>query len=137
MKKHYYAPFNKPVADGSHLQKTWDYLGHMGVGDDLELYQREAVDHIRAWQGRVLIYGSVWGQDMQGLIHSVKCPILLVCARDDVLWEHYQNARRARPDAATLECSGANFSPDRDAETIGTSWLGFVDGTAPKYNRIE
>ena len=127
MKKQYHAPFNKPVADGSHLQKTWDYLRKMGVGTDLELYQREAVDHIRAWRGRNLIYGAVWEQDMLGYFQSVKCPILLICAKDDVLWEHYENARKVRPDAATRECSGANFSLDLDAETVGTACLQFIN----------
>ncbi|CAK7240830.1 MAG: hypothetical protein STHCBS139747_002278 [Sporothrix thermara] len=55
--------FNKPVPDGSHLQKTWDYLEQTGVGDDIDMIQREAIDHIRAWQGRLQIYGAVWGQD--------------------------------------------------------------------------
>lgn len=130
MKKQYHAPFNKPVADGSHLQKTWDYLRKMGVGADLELYQREAVDHIRAWKGRNLIYGAVWAQDMLGYIQSVKCPILLVCAKDDALWEHYENARKVRPDAATLECSGANFSLDLDAETVGMACLNFANASS-------
>ncbi|KAM0816011.1 hypothetical protein AB5N19_01812 [Seiridium cardinale] len=65
MKEKYFAPFNKPVPDGSHLQKTWDYLRGMGVGDDLELFQREAIDHIRAWKGRNQIYGAIWDQDKE------------------------------------------------------------------------
>jgi hypothetical protein len=54
------------VPDGSHLLKTWDYLRAMGVGEDLELFQREAIDHIRAWKGRNQIYGAIWDQDKEG-----------------------------------------------------------------------
>lgn len=48
MRNVFLIPFNEPVPDGSHLQKTWDYLGNMGIGGDLQLRQHEAIDHIRA-----------------------------------------------------------------------------------------
>ncbi|KAI0473053.1 Alpha/Beta hydrolase protein [Xylariaceae sp. FL0804] len=83
MKEQFFAPFNAPVADGSHLQKTWDYLAGMGVGDDLALHQREALDHIRAWRGRNQIYGAIWAQDKEAYFRQVRCPVVALCARDD------------------------------------------------------
>jgi pimeloyl-ACP methyl ester carboxylesterase len=125
MREIYLVPFNAPVADGSHLQKTWDYLGKMGVGDDLELQQREAINHIRAWRGRMLIYGAVWNQDAEVLFMQVKCPILVLCAKDDVLWEHMDNVKKLRADALTGVISGANFSPELDAMGIVREWDAF------------
>jgi pimeloyl-ACP methyl ester carboxylesterase len=125
MREIYLIPFNAPVADGSHLQKTWDYLGKMGVGDDLELQQREAIHHIRAWRGRMLIYSAVWNQDAEALFMQVRCPILVLCAKDDVLWEHMDNVKKLRADARTGVISGANFSPELDMMGIVREWDAF------------
>lgn len=81
-------PFNKPVLDGSHLIKTWAYLEGAGIGPDLDLKQQEAINHIRAWDGRIKIYTCVFKQDMWGMFSRVTCPILTACAKDDVLWPY-------------------------------------------------
>lgn len=122
MREIFLVPFNEPVADGTHLQKTWDYLGKMGVGEDLELRQREAIDHIRAWKGRMLIYGAVWNQDAESLFMQIRCPILVLCARDDVLWEHMNNVPKLRKDVQTGVIGGANFSTELDAMGIVRQW---------------
>ncbi len=127
MRRNYYDAFNKPVPDGSHLQKTWDYLQHMGVGDDINLFQREAIDHIRAWRGRQLIYGSIWNQDMETYAKAAKCPALLVCSRDDVLFDHFAGAQEAIPTAESLILDdGANFSLDWCADAIVQKWSTFI-----------
>lgn len=125
MRKIFLIPFNQPVEDGQHLQKTWDYLGNMGIGDNLELRQREAIDHIRAWKGRMLIYGAVWDQDAETLFMRVKCPILVLCARDDVLYEHMDNVKKLRADAQTGIVGGANFSTELDVVGIVREWDAF------------
>jgi hypothetical protein len=43
-------PFNKPVADGSHLLKTWDQLMTNG-GWDLKVLNGQTLDTLRAWKG--------------------------------------------------------------------------------------
>jgi pimeloyl-ACP methyl ester carboxylesterase len=118
MRDIYLVAFNQPTSDGTHLQK-------MGIGDDLRLRQREALDHIRAWKGRMLIYGAVWNQDAETLFLQVSCPILVLCAKDDVLWEHMENVKRLRADAKTGVVSGANFSPELDVEGIVREWDAF------------
>jgi pimeloyl-ACP methyl ester carboxylesterase len=85
MKEIFFKPFNEPVLDCAHLLKIWDYLSKIGIGGDLGLWQREAIDHIRAWKGRNLIYGAVWAQDAERIYMDVKCPIMLMCAADDVI----------------------------------------------------
>lgn len=65
MRQIYLAPFNKRVADGSHLLKKWEYVR---AGDekisrhDLQLLRRETLDHIKAWRGGTQIY-RVWDYD--------------------------------------------------------------------------
>lgn len=125
MREIYLVAFNQPTPDGTHLQKTWDYLGKMGIGDDLELRQREALDHIRAWKGRMLIYSAVWNQDAERLFLEVKCPILVLCAKDDVLWEHMENVKKLRANARTGVVGGANFSPELDVLGIVREWDAF------------
>ncbi|KAK5123605.1 hypothetical protein LTR85_002643 [Meristemomyces frigidus] len=128
MKALFLTTFNEPVPDGSHLLKTWEYLDNMGIGDDLALRQREVIDHVRAWRGRNLIYGAVWDQDSEGLFKQVQCPVLVLCARDDVLWSHADNVKRVKPDAKfSSEIKGANFSLDLDVEGIVGEWDAFQD----------
>ena len=125
MKDRFFAPFNAPAADGSHLLKTWEYLRKMGcpTGDDLGLIQREFLDHARAWRGRNQIYAAVWDQDGTDLYMRVKCPLLVMCARDDVLWEFFHHVKDLRSDVRAEEVGGANFSLDIDARRVA----GFIE----------
>jgi pimeloyl-ACP methyl ester carboxylesterase len=127
MKKIYFEPFNEPQRDGSHLLKTWNYLGHMGIGEDLSLWQREAVDHIRAWKGRNLIYGAVWAQESEELYMQISCPVLLMCAKDDVLWKYLEHVKVLRPEVESVEITGGNFEPDRDVDGIQEKWSIFLE----------
>ncbi|RDW61303.1 hypothetical protein BP5796_11195 [Coleophoma crateriformis] len=109
MKSHYFAPFNKPVMDGSHLLKTWNYLQQGEVAEDLELMQSELLDHARAWLGRMQIYGAVWNSDRQKNFMQIKCPMLALCARDDVLWQYFHYVNELRPEVRAEEVGGGNF----------------------------
>ena len=126
MKEKFFAPFNEPEPSASHLQKTWDYLGRMGVGEDLDLWQREVIDHVRAWKGRTQIYGAVWAQDAEALYQQVRCPILLMCARDDVLWSFFEDVQTLRPGIPAVEIEGGNFELDRDVQGIVRAWSPFL-----------
>jgi pimeloyl-ACP methyl ester carboxylesterase len=127
MKEVYFKPFNEPVEDGSHLMKTWEYLGNMGIGGDIGLWQREVVDHVRAWRGRNLIYGAVWAQDAERFYMDVRCGILLMCARDDVLWKFFEGVKGMRPEVRAVEVEGGNFELDRDVEGIERGWSEFLE----------
>ncbi len=123
MSKTFLEPFNKPVASGEHLVKTWDYLAWEGLSrdKDLDLMQREAIDHIRAWKGRNQIYSCVWAYERMAAIDSIpaSCRVAGLCARDDVLWPFFGNfsSMTTRPVVAT-EIKGGNFGPDLDADGI-------------------
>jgi len=95
-------PFNKPVDDGSHLMKTWKYLegsgadsgGRYGFGvKDLEFKHCEFLNHARAWDGRCKIYTCVFKVDLMSLFVQVKCPVLSMCSKDDVLWDLQHHVR--------------------------------------------
>ncbi|KAH8653658.1 Alpha/Beta hydrolase protein [Xylariales sp. PMI_506] len=130
MKKSYFEPFNKPVADGSHLQKTWDYVARLGVGDEIEVHQQAALDHIRAWLGRSQIYGALWEQDKERYMREAPCPVLAMCARDDVLWPYFEKIAALRPDIPLLEIKGAVYSPERDVEGIVKNMTPFLEKLA-------
>ncbi|OAL53723.1 alpha/beta-hydrolase [Pyrenochaeta sp. DS3sAY3a] len=110
MKAKLLRPFNEPVASGEHLMATWQYLGRHGLTShgvraeppsscskaDLALWQREALDHIRAWKGRMQIYAAVFEQDSEILLKKVdeNLKVMVCCAKDDVLWPYFGNAKR-------------------------------------------
>jgi hypothetical protein len=122
-------PFNKPSHDGSHWLKTWEYLqSHGGIpGKDLETLQIETLDHARAWLGRTQIYNCVWDHDGPKLFMEVKCPILALCAEDDVLWPFYGAVKELRPDVTTGVVSGANFGPSRGTEAMARFLTPFLE----------
>jgi pimeloyl-ACP methyl ester carboxylesterase len=125
MRQYYLAPFNQPVADGSHLLKTWDYVSaddKQIPKEEIELLQRETLDHIRAWKGRSQIYNCVWSYDGIADFRKVSCPVLALCAKDDVLWEYFHYVKVLKPDVQTEEIVGSNFGLDRGADSI-TSFL--------------
>ncbi|KAH8675281.1 Alpha/Beta hydrolase protein [Xylariales sp. PMI_506] len=122
-------PFNRPTADGAHLLKTWDYLvEHGGIPrDDLDVLQPELLDHARAWRGRVQIYRCVFAQDGRALFPQVRCPVLALCARDDVLWPAFGEVKKLRPDVQAEEVTGANFGPSRGTDSMAAFLTPFLD----------
>ncbi|TLS29598.1 hypothetical protein PpBr36_00665 [Pyricularia pennisetigena] len=136
MKERLIDPLNQPTPDGSHLVKTWDYLREMGVlgppplppspsAKDLELHHRETLDHIRAWKGHRLVSTAVWELDQEALFRQVDCPVLALCATDDVLWPFFDNVRAAKGVEAHI-IGGGNFSTDRDTDGVIRAWSGFL-----------
>jgi pimeloyl-ACP methyl ester carboxylesterase len=81
-------PFNKPVADGSHLLKTWDILLTNGEWDP-EVLHGQTLDALRAWKGRLQIYTNVFSQPALEVLGQVKCPVLGICAPDDSLFPKF------------------------------------------------
>ncbi|KAI1844673.1 hypothetical protein JX265_007064 [Neoarthrinium moseri] len=127
MKARYFAPFNKPVADGSHLQKTWDYVAKLGADGDLEVHHQAALDHIRAWKGRNQMYGAIWDQDKEKCFQAIKCPVIALCAKDDVVWPYFQQIRRIRDDIPMIEIKGAAYSPELDVHGIVENLTPFLE----------
>ena len=120
-REHFSTPFS-PDTDGNYLTVTWEYLKGL-AGEEaisLELHHRELLDTVRAYNGRYLTYSAVWDQDFTELYQCIKAPILLMCARKDVLWPFFDRAVEMRPDARTAEILGSNFEPDQDPDGVLT-----------------
>ncbi|TVY80902.1 putative lysophospholipase [Lachnellula suecica] len=118
-------PFNQPVADGSHLLKTWEHL--KTTGDDLQYRQQEALDHIRSWKGIPQLNMCVSEQDTWGLVEKVGCPVLALCARDDIFWHQFHCARETRPEVRCEEVAGGDLSPSRNPEAVAKLHFEFLD----------
>jgi hypothetical protein len=84
--------YNLPVADGSHLQKTWDYCNSLDKHDpvDFNIY---AVEAIRAYQGRIDAYSAVVSHDTIKLMGEVKCPVLNLRSAEDMLGDFAARVR--------------------------------------------
>ena len=115
-----------PTADGSYLQKTWNYLRDLGAYGDLALHHRELIDTTRAYLGRSMANKAVWAQEWTELFQQVKCPMLLLCAEDDVLFPFFSRAQELRPDAWAAVLKGANFEPDLDPDGMVSSMRQFL-----------
>lgn len=121
---HFPAPLS-PDADGAYLKETWDSLVE-GASHDLELHHREALDTVRAYMGRFKTYSAVWDQDFAALYEKIACPILIMCAKDDVLWPYFERAQTMRPDAVAAIVKGANFEPDLDPDGVSDNVRKFL-----------
>jgi pimeloyl-ACP methyl ester carboxylesterase len=127
MRQHFLFPFNEPVEDGSHLLKTWEYVNALGIPkQSTELLHRETLDHVRAWKGRSQIYSCVWDYDSIEAFKKITCPILTLCAEDDVLWPYIHYVKELRPDVSVEEIVGANFGLDQGARDIKRHLLKFL-----------
>lgn len=99
-------------ADGSHVKKMWEYVAEIGGASSLELHHREFVDTARARAGHLKVYSVIWDQDFTGLYKQVRCPMAILCSKNDILWPMFERARELRPDAHAVEIGGSNFQPD-------------------------
>lgn len=132
MSKTFLDPFNKPVMSGQHLSETWEYLQFEGLvpSKNLELMQREVLDHIRAWRGRSQIYACVWAYDMEAVLKSLPVDgsaLLGLCARNDILWPYFENFRALGQRVKAQEIQGGNFGPDLDGCNIVRLFVEFME----------
>jgi pimeloyl-ACP methyl ester carboxylesterase len=123
--KHFGIPI-RPTEDGSYLLENWKYIQSLGPDADVMLKHREVTDMMRAWWGRVQAYGAVWSQDFTVYYQQVSCPMLIMCAKDDVLWPFFERAREMRPDAQWAVPTGANFEPDSDPDGVANAMRDFL-----------
>lgn len=60
---------------------------------------------------------------------EVDCEVLLMCARDDVLWKYFDHVKGLRTDIKSVEVAGGNFELDRDVEGVEKGWTEFIETT--------
>ena len=109
--------------DGSHLMKIWARVTGLDPSPSPALCHREAVDTLRAGERWHEAYAAVFDQDFPALLAQVRCPILMLCGGDDVLFPYFGAARSARPDAKSAVLPGGTYVlddyPQEVADEIG------------------
>lgn len=78
----------KPVMDGSHMMKVWNILQKQEDEWDVLKMNQEALDWIRAWDGKVQCYTNVFTQPLIKITGEVKCPVLGMASEKDILYEY-------------------------------------------------
>lgn len=86
--------FNRPVIDGSHLLKNWNYAATQG-GWDADMLHGQVLDCLRAWEGRIQAYTCVFSQPMIELLGKVTCPVLTVNDPKDMLYSYVSRVKEA------------------------------------------
>jgi pimeloyl-ACP methyl ester carboxylesterase len=124
---HFGAPI-APTADGSYLKATWDYLATLGAHRDLDLHHRELDRHHPRLAGSLHgLQGGV-GRGLAALFAAVRCPMLLLCATDDVLYPSSSALKTLRPDASAVVIKGAKLRARSDAAGTVAAMVGFLAG---------
>lgn len=80
--------FSKPEEDGGHLSRVWSRI-HGELFPSLDVRMGECIDNWRAWKGRDQAYACTFRQDKIGFFKEVRCPVLGMCAKSDVLWDYF------------------------------------------------
>ena len=117
----------KPDKNAAYLKETWDYLETNGAGIDLEMFHDEFWQALRSWRARGMVYGCVWDYPFEDFYARLECPILLMSAPDDVLYQGYLRAKKARPEASAVELLGSNFEPYLDPDGTSAAINDFLD----------
>jgi pimeloyl-ACP methyl ester carboxylesterase len=132
-KREYMKTFVRPFAiepSGAFLTTAWEYLRMIGAAANVDLHNRELVDHLIAHRTMPMAFSAVWNQDVEGAYRRVRCPLLIMCSRDDVLWPLFERAAKVRPDAKQCIVGGADYQPDNDPDGVVAGLREFLQAVA-------
>ena len=115
-------------ADGSHLTYIWNRLQSFHSDTPLSVLNRETVESLRAGERWQDAYGVSFKYDMPARLPQVRCPILLLCGKDDLLLSCHQRAKEARPDAQHVEVEGTSFLMDDNPAGAAAAIRSFLEG---------
>ena len=119
-----------PDKEGTYLMETWHYLENIGATAAIDLHHDEMWQALRAWRARGMVYRCVWDYPFEEFYMKLTCPMLVMAAPDDVLYQGYLRSKAARPDAVAVELKGSNFEPHLDPVGTSTAIRGFLAGLA-------
>lgn len=94
LEKEQLTAYNKPTRDGTHWNKSWDFI-NANYTWTLDQLQGLTLDATRAWQGRIQIYTCVFTQPMIELLSQVQCTVLGLGSTEGVLFEYMDNIKKA------------------------------------------
>jgi pimeloyl-ACP methyl ester carboxylesterase len=107
--------YNKPVEDGSHFLKVWNYLEPQGNWNVVDKHF-QALDALRAYEGRLQAYTCVFSQPILELVKHVKCPFLVMSSEEDLLFPFMPRAKEA-----VSFCFKRDTVPDHQANDLSAS----------------
>ena len=58
---------------------------------------------------------------------NIKCPMLVMCAPDDIMYPFFHRANELRPDSVSIEIKGKNLEPDLDPDAIAKHFKSFIN----------
>ena len=128
-RREYMKTFVRPFAieeSGDFLKGAWEYLRMIGAGSNVHLHTREMADHLIAHDTMAMAFSAVWEQDFESFFKSVKCPLMIMCSEDDVLWPLFERAGNLRPDAKQAIVAGGDFQPDNDPNGVAAALWSFL-----------
>ncbi|RDW58428.1 hypothetical protein BP5796_12358 [Coleophoma crateriformis] len=117
--------FNYPVADGSHVKKTWDFCWGLCGGEPADMHPH-ILDVMRAYQGRIQAYSCVFHHDLIKTMGEVKCPVLNLTADEDMLSPFSGRVKEKLPNAVVEKIGGGNWEPYHDVDNFAKSMLRFI-----------
>jgi pimeloyl-ACP methyl ester carboxylesterase len=114
--------------DGSHLAKIWDRVVGLDPDHPADLCHREALDTLRAGERWHEAYIAVFRQDSYGMFSKVRCPMLLLCGENDVLYPYFRPVCEAYPEARSAVLPGCGvYALDNCAERLASEIESFLD----------
>ena len=127
--------------DGSHLTAAWQRVANIDAQPvqsppDPELRHREAVDVLLATPRWPEAYRAVFTQDFERHYAAVRCPILLMCGPEDVLWPYFDRTAELRPDAHAVELPGGAYVLDQQPEAVLSALREFHSSLAVTSQRL-
>ncbi|RDW58434.1 hypothetical protein BP5796_12364 [Coleophoma crateriformis] len=118
--------WSKPKADGSQLMRVWDIMKDYVIGD-LETKVYEVLAACRSWKGRKQAYEVLFRQDKLTFFKQITCPLIAMCAEDDVVWPNFHYVQELQPNARREVTSGDIFGSKNVEGTIAFYHVDFLD----------
>jgi pimeloyl-ACP methyl ester carboxylesterase len=105
--------------DGSYLMKAWEHVLKLDPDHPLGLCHREVVDTLRAGERYHEAYIAIYTQDSYAVYQKVRCPMLLLCGDNDVLYPVFTKLRSVYPDARSVVLEGCGtYAVDNCADRV-------------------
>ena len=116
-----------PDETGDYLKTTWKTISGLFSDFDPELTPVEYWGALRAMDGRRQIHTAIREDDYRHMLARVTCPILALCAEDDLLRPYFDRVKEDRPDAKWVVTGPARFfSPELDTARTVKEVRGFL-----------
>jgi len=124
-----------PDAAGDYLKTTWKTISGLFSDFDPELTPIEYWGALRALDGRRQIHTAIWQDDYRHMLARVTCPILAMCAKDDLLRPYFDRVKQDRPDAKWVVTGASRFfSPELDTARIVKEVRDFLEHVDKRWN---